>query len=115
MAETVLKWFGKTKKIEMEKSMIEGLVKASTLVQSTSKSLAPVDTGNLKGSITRTVRPNKLEAEVGTNVEYAPYVEFGLRNNPNYPKQPYLRPALNNNKRKIQDIFSKEGEKAIDK
>lgn len=35
----------------------------------------PVDTGRLRGSITVNVEGNT--ATVGTNVEYAPYVEFG--------------------------------------
>lgn len=35
----------------------------------------PVDTGNLRGSITHTVRDKT--AYIGTNVEYAKYVEYG--------------------------------------
>lgn len=41
---------------------------------------APVDTGRLRNSITHRVGVEggtKMVAEVGTNVEYAPYQEFG--------------------------------------
>lgn len=35
----------------------------------------PVDTGNLRGSITYAVEGD--DCYIGTNVEYAPYIEFG--------------------------------------
>lgn len=36
-----------------------------------------VDTGRLRGSISHTVNQHDKEVVVGTNVDYAPYVEFG--------------------------------------
>ena len=94
------------------------LTEAALIVESAAKPLVPVDTGNLKGSITHRVDGD--EAKIGTNVEYAPYVEYGTgryaeggggRKTPwayEHPKygwvwtagmspQPYLRPALDNN------------------
>jgi len=58
-----------------------------------SKRQAPVDTGRLRSSITlQVINTNTLpKVVVGTNVEYAPYVEFGTVNR---PPDPYLRPAL---------------------
>lgn len=53
------------------------------------KLLCPVDTGNLRNSITHRQEGNDTEV-IGTNVEYAPYVELGTRN---MKAQPYLRPA----------------------
>jgi HK97 gp10 family phage protein len=53
-----------------------------------------VDTGRLRSSITHQLdrRPEGgLVARVGTNVEYARYVEEGTDRAPPYP---YLRPAL---------------------
>lgn len=53
--------------------------KAVKIVHAQAKSLAPVDTGNLAGSIhmeTKTI-PNGVQGRVYTNLEYAPYVEFG--------------------------------------
>ena len=52
------------------------------------KRKCPVDTGNLRNSITHVTDGDT--AYVGTNVEYAAYVELGTtRTEP----QPYLRPA----------------------
>lgn len=48
-----------------------------------------VDTGRLVNSITHTVRDNAVY--VGTNVEYALYVEMGTRGGRGYP---YLQPAV---------------------
>ena len=53
----------------------KALEKACFIVENTAKALVPVDTGNLRNSITHEVYGN--EGVVGTNVEYAPYVEFG--------------------------------------
>lgn len=36
-----------------------------------------VDTGRLRSSYRAIFRPDGLGAEVGTNVEYAPFIEFG--------------------------------------
>ena len=55
--------------------------------------LCPVDTGNLRGSITWEIRKrgNQLVGVVGTNVPYAIYVEKGTR----YMRpQPFLVDAL---------------------
>ena len=53
--------------------------KATALVHGQAKVLAPVDTGNLAGSIHMKV--NKLgkiiQGKVYTNLQYAPFVEFG--------------------------------------
>ena len=39
--------------------------------------LCPVDTSRLKTSISHKVKESEPAAYIGTNVEYAPYVEFG--------------------------------------
>jgi len=116
--EIKLQWNGDAKKVDINNGVIGGLIRATNLVQSTAKTLvpvAPVNGGTLRGSIVKTVENNKLEGVVSTNVEYAPYVELGLKSNPNYPRQPYMRPALFDNEDKIQKIFILEGKKAIDK
>ena len=41
------------------------------------KDLCPVDTGNLRNRISHKVVDSEPAAYIGTNVEYAPYVEFG--------------------------------------
>ncbi len=52
-----------------------------------------VDTGRLRSSITNELGQDGqgLVAVIGTNVEYAPYVELGTRN---MVAQPFLLPAL---------------------
>ena len=63
--------------------------KAVALVHGQAKSLAPVDTGDLAGSIRMSVKktPKELVGQVYTNLEYAPYVEFGtgIKGNGTYP------------------------------
>lgn len=56
-------------------------------VQAKASRLCPVDTGRLRSSISYDVGADAkgIVGYVGSNVEYAPYVEF---------KQPFLRPAL---------------------
>lgn len=62
--------------------------------------LGAVDTGNLRNSITHAT--DKTSAYIGTNVEYAPYVEFGTSK---YPKErPFLRNAVSNNTSEYKTI-----------
>lgn len=69
------------------------LARRAVKVEATAKRLAPVDTGRLRSSITHEVTTDSkgLVAFVGTNVEYAIFVELGTRFQ---RPQPYLRPAL---------------------
>lgn len=43
----------------------------------TAADFAPVDTGRLKNSISHAVVESEKAVYIGTNVEYAPYQEFG--------------------------------------
>ena len=69
------------------------LEKTAGDVQGDAQALAPVDTGNLRSSISRDVTRDAdgITAEVGPTASYGAYVEFGTSRN---PPQPYLRPAL---------------------
>lgn len=58
-------------------------------IERDAKYLCPVRTGRLRGSI-HTGSLGKASYYVGTNVEYAPFVEFGTRK---MTARPYLRPA----------------------
>lgn len=62
-------------------------------VQNRAKQLVRVDTGNLRASITVTpiMAGREPAVEIGTNVDYGAYLEFGTRHMPAYP---WLRPAL---------------------
>lgn len=59
-------------------------------VQAQAKTFAPVDTGNLKNSIT-SEEAEALRWIVGTVVEYAPHQEYGTVNQSG---QPFMRPAV---------------------
>ena len=63
--------------------------KATELVHGQAKALAPADTGLLRESIHLQVKDTAtgVEGRVYTNVEYAPYVEFGtgIKGNGTYP------------------------------
>lgn len=62
-------------------------------VEGHAKGICPVDTGRLRSSIGHELGSDggSLFVRVGTNVEYAPYVELGTRR---MSAQPFLTPAL---------------------
>ena len=62
-------------------------------VDRAAKKGCPVDTGRLRSSITDELAMDDegLVGRVGTDVEYAPYVELGTSR---MAAQPFLRPAL---------------------
>lgn len=57
------------------KALSDALEKACVGVEGAAKRRAPVRTSNLRNSITHDVQ--ELTGYIGTNVEYAPYVEIG--------------------------------------
>jgi len=84
-------------------ALSRALEKSAIVVEGDAAALCAVDTGNLRESIRREV--GEKEAIVGTNTNYAPYLEYGTSN---MKAQPYLRPALIKNKNKILGIFQSE-------
>ena len=114
---------GKDYDSAMDKAIEKALVTAGVILERQAVALTPVDTGRLRGSITyRTQRKeSRLDApatakdqvsrparkwtlHVGTNVEYAPHLEYGTVK---MGAQPYLRPALNAEKNNILRDFGK--------
>ena len=69
------------------------------------KKYCPVDTGRLRNSITHQVESNGKAVIIGTNVEYAPFVELGTRY---MGEEPYLRPALENHMNEYKQIIKSE-------
>lgn len=61
----------------LREAVRRGLEKIGLAAESYAKKLCPVDTGNLRNSITHKVDEKEPAAYVGTNIEYAPYVELG--------------------------------------
>lgn len=85
-------------------SQIEtALEKVGLAAERYAKLACPVDTGRLRNSITHT--HDKNTAYVGTNVEYAPYVEMGTKNT---KAQPYLKPAIANHLQEYEQIIEQE-------
>ena len=68
------------------------------------KMLCPVDTGRLRNSITHVQEDESTEI-IGTNVEYAPYVDLGTVKQ---RAQPFLRPAAANHVAEYQRIWQIE-------
>lgn len=80
--------------------------------QADARDNAPVDTGNLKQSIS-TEHERSIEAAtstVYTNVEYGLYQEMGTVK---MAAHPYMMPALNANKSTFEQLARKELETAI--
>ena len=75
--------------------------KATQLVQRTAKSMAPVDTGYLKRSISRETKGSGVNVygRVFTPTEYAIYQEFGTSK---MVAQPFMFPALDAHSKDIQ-------------
>ena len=61
----------------MEKAIERGLEAIGLTAEGHAKKETPVDTGRLRNSISHAVEDKA--AYIGTNVEYAPYVELGAR------------------------------------
>lgn len=115
------------------KTTKQAMGKACALVEGAAKRKAPKDTGELRRSITSKVEQdgNNIIGIVFTPLEYAPYVEFGTgifaeeegrkdvpwhyqddegewHSTSGQHPQPFLRPALNENREQIKRIL-KEG------
>lgn len=61
----------------LEKAIERGLEAIGLTAEGYAKKETPVDTGRLRNSISHAVEDKS--AYIGTNVEYAPYVELGSR------------------------------------
>lgn len=75
-------------KSEIRAAFARALERIGMQAEGYAQDLCPVDTGNLRNSITHTA--DAEAAYIGTNVEYAPYVELGTRR---AAAQPFLKPA----------------------
>lgn len=119
----------KLKKVSSNANIEGALGTACALVERSAKQKAPKDNGELRRSITSKVEDNK--GIVFTPLEYAPYVEFGTglfaesggrmdvpwsyqddegnwHTTSGQKPQPYMRPALEENKAAIKQILMEE-------
>lgn len=63
-----------------------------------------VDTGNLRNSVTHVVDAADRSVVVGTNVEYAPYVELGTARAKEFP---FLRPAATEHGDEYREVLER--------
>ena len=125
-----VKWHGAEVLKKIEDVTAKKLFKAGLLEERIAKraitTVGAVDTGRLRASITTATEnsvsdinqfvakkkaeqgdgvekiPKKLTVIVGSNVEYAPFIELGTSTR---EARPYLRPALQQSKAKIEKLF----------
>jgi len=96
-----LKWYGDQVLSKIDQAVLSGLTAAAVEVEARAIKHCPIITGRLSGSINYKVE--KDEASIGTNVEYAPYVEYGARGRA--PKS-FLRRSADELKPRINKIFN---------
>ena len=80
------------------------LEKIGLLAEGYAAMKCPVDTGNLRASITHEVDAGGDAVYIGTNVEYAPYVELGTSRQ---KAQPFLRPAASEHGAQYRQVLEK--------
>ena len=89
-----------------------GITKAAIKITGDAKTLSPVDTGLLRKSLFyRVTRESRqVLGVVGTNVEYAAFQEFGTSR---MEPQPYMKPALDQNKENTVNLVRNEIRKEL--
>jgi len=90
--------FGQLKEHTQGVVLRNAAISGAMVMQNAAVRKCPKDTGTLARSIHTEVTDQfntRVMTEVGTNVEYGPYVEFGTKR---MGAQPYLRPAFDNYK-----------------
>lgn len=113
----------------MQQAVERGLETCGLVAEGYAKKLAPVDTGNLRNSISHKVDPEEPAVYIGTNSSYAAYQEFGTgiyteggRDTPwvyqdekgnwhwtrGNKAQPFLKPAVADHARQYRQIIEQE-------
>lgn len=113
----------------MQQAVEKALEECGLVAEGYAKKLAPVDTGNLRNSISHKVDPEEPAVYIGTNNSYAAYQEFGTgiyteggRDTPwvyqdekgnwhwtrGNKAQPFLKPAVADHARQYRQIIEQE-------
>jgi len=83
------------------------------------KNLVPVDTAATKLSIKEhyeEISAHRIVDNIGAETTYAPNIEFGRADMPNYPMQPFVRPAAHSGlKETVSAISSAVGSLLVNK
>ena len=118
---------------EFHDAVLRALERCGEQAEGYAKDLAPVDTGNLRNSISHTVDEDEPAVYIGSNTSYAPYVELatgiyaeGGRPTPwvyqdengnwhwtrGNKAQPFLKPAVADHPQTYSNIIKDELENA---
>ena len=115
----------------MQQTAVRALEKCGLVAEDYAKKLCPVDTGNLRNSITHVVDEQEPAAIIGTDSEYSAYVELGTgiysesgggrptpwvyqdaKGNWHYTRgnkaKPFLKPAAADHAGQYRDILESE-------
>lgn len=87
----------------LTQEIITALMRGGMIIETDAKRRCPVDTGRLRASLTTDVereRKTTFVLKVGTNVEYASFVENGTSR---MAAQPFLRPAVDAKAKDVVD------------
>ena len=114
---------------EFHDAVLRALERCGEQAEGYAKDLAPVDTGNLRNSISHTVDEDEPAVYIGSNTSYAPYVELATGiyaeggrptpwvyqdDNGNWhwtagnPAQPFLKPAVADHAQTYRNIIEDE-------
>ena len=113
----------------MQQAVEKALEECGLVAEGYAKKLAPVDTGNLRNSISHKVDPEEPAVYIGSNTSYAPYVELatgiyaeGGRPTPwvyqdakgnwhwtrGNKAQPFLKPSVADHQKQYSQIIEQE-------
>ncbi len=118
-------WTGRNHTQAFDRFIEKALVEIGGLIEGDAALEAPFKTGRLKGSITYATKQEqsavrggkatdkdkigkpskKHEVWIGTNVEYAEYMEYGTAHIKDKAKVGYLRPAMDRNRKNAIKIL----------
>ena len=90
---------------ELSRDIGRALTRIGLSAEGYAKKECPVDTGNLRNSITHEVRQSEKSVYIGTDVEYAAYVELGTTRT---KAKPYLKPAATEHPAVYKRIIEEE-------
>lgn len=81
---------------QIDSKIEQQLNEAGEMLESDIKKNTPVDTGRLKDSISYTLNPSDNSITVGSDVEYAPYVEY---------RESFVKRTSEQDSAKLQKLF----------
>jgi HK97 gp10 family phage protein len=115
---------GRFAEVVMSPRVAGAVTESCRLVQTIAEQYCPVDTGALRDSITidpLNVGDASITGSVAPHMPYASYVEYGTGQRgdpsapyahvaswPGMPAQPFMRPALDEARGQVKDIFLRQ-------